>query len=164
MRRRDQLRRIAHFGFRSNAHVNADRKAREPRGTDALHGQFRRARTESAGRATQRVILETNGQNEPRYRLKLMNAAAEKSSIGFEENKMTVLRDGADQMRNAGMMQRFASPDPNDRRAAANDIADFFVRNRMAGIGMQNFRRIHELDGAAGLPGTQFLRTRCNVH
>src|SRR5713101_3140205 len=85
-----------------------------------------------------------------------MNAAAEKSSIGFEENKMTILRDGANQVRNAGMMQRFASPDPNDRRAAANDIADFFVRNRMAGIGMQNFRRIHELNGAGGLPETQF--------
>src|SRR5258708_7931000 len=87
-----------------------------------------------------------------------MDAATEKSSIGFEENKMTVLRDGTNQMRNAGMMQRFASPDPNDRRAAANNIANLFVRNRMAGIGMQNFRRIHELDGAGGLRETQFLR------
>src|SRR5258708_39938017 len=87
-----------------------------------------------------------------------MDAAAEKGSIGFEENKMTVLRDGANQMRNAGMMQRFASPDPNNRRAAANDIADFLVRNRMAGIGMQNFCRIHELDRAGGLRETQFPR------
>src|SRR5260370_28432239 len=87
-----------------------------------------------------------------------MDAAAEKSSIGFEEYKMTILRDGANQMRNAGMMQRFASPDPNDRRAAANNIADLFVRNRMAGIGMQNFRRIHELDEAGALRETQFPR------
>src|SRR5260370_6886921 len=84
-----------------------------------------------------------------------MDAAAEKSSIGFEEYKMTILRDGANQMRNAGMMQRFASPDPNDRRAAANNIADLFVRNRMAGIGLQNFRRIHELDQESALRETQ---------
>src|SRR5260370_16266199 len=87
-----------------------------------------------------------------------MDAAAEKSSIGFEENKMTILRNGANQVRNAGMMQRFASPDPNDRRAAANNIADLFVRNRMAGIGMQNLRRIHELDEAGALREAQFLR------
>src|ERR1700682_509081 len=87
-----------------------------------------------------------------------MNAAAEKNSIGFEENKITAARDGANQMRNAGMIQRLASPDPNDRRAAASNIADLFVRNRMAGIGMQNFCRIHELDGAGGLRETQVLR------
>src|SRR6266404_2745449 len=87
-----------------------------------------------------------------------MDAAAEKSSSGFEENKMAALRDGANQMRNAGMTQRFASPDPNDRRAAANNIADLFVRNRMAGIGMQNFCRIRELDGAGALCETQLLR------
>src|SRR5260370_42368442 len=84
-----------------------------------------------------------------------MDAAAEKSSIGFEEYKMTILRDGANQMRNAGVIQRLASPDPNDRRAAANNIADLFVRNWMAGIGMQNFRRIHEPDGAGALPPAQ---------
>jgi hypothetical protein len=87
-----------------------------------------------------------------------MHAAAEKSSIGFEENKMAAVRDGTNQMRDAGVMQRLASPDPNDRRAAANNIADLFVRNRTAGIGMQNFCRIHEPDGAGALREAQFLR------
>src|SRR6267143_5629507 len=87
-----------------------------------------------------------------------MNAAAEKSSIGFEENKMTVLRDGANQMRDARVKQRLASPDPNDRRAAADNIVNLFVRNRMAGIGMKNFRRIHEFYEGGALPETQFPR------
>jgi len=91
-----------------------------------------------------------------------MHAAAEKSAIGFEENKMTTVRDSANQMRNAGVMQRLASPDPNDRRAAANNIVDLFVRNRMAGIGMQDFCRIHELDRAGALRETQFLRDAGN--
>src|SRR5712664_2903447 len=158
MRQAEQLRRFAHFGFRSDAHVNADRKTGEPRGADALHGQFRCARPEAAGLATERAKLKTNGQKKPRHRLKLMHAAAEKSAIGFEENKMTAVRDGANQMRNAGMMQRFASPDPNDRRAAGNNFTDLFVGNRMAGIGMQNIRRIYELDQAAALREKQFLR------
>src|ERR1700682_6519040 len=87
-----------------------------------------------------------------------MHAAAEKNSIGFEENKMAAVRDSANQMRNAGMMQRFASSDPNDRRLAANNIADLLVRNRMVGIGMQNFCRIHELNGPGALLEMQFLR------
>src|SRR5258708_39327607 len=87
-----------------------------------------------------------------------MHAAAEKSSIGFEEDKMAAVRDGANQMRNAGVIQWLASPDPNNRRAAANNIADLFVRNRMTGIGMQNFRRIHELDEAGAVRETQFPR------
>jgi hypothetical protein len=87
-----------------------------------------------------------------------MNAAAEKSSIGFEENKMTILRNGANQVRDAGMKQRFASANPNDRGAAADNIAHLFVRNGMAGISMQNFRSIDELDGAAASRETQFPR------
>src|ERR1700738_4972021 len=86
-----------------------------------------------------------------------MNAAAEERSIGFQENKMTALRDSADQMRNPGMTERFASSDPNNRRAAANDVADLFMRDRMAGIGMQNLCRIHELHGANAPRGTQPL-------
>jgi hypothetical protein len=87
-----------------------------------------------------------------------MNAATQKRSIGFEENKMTAVRDGADQMRNAGMIERFASTDPNNRRAAGDNFANLFVRNRMARIGMQNFCRIHELDGACVLRKTKLLR------
>ena len=87
-----------------------------------------------------------------------MNAAAQKSSIGFEENKMTASRDSANQMRNAGMMQRLASPNPNDRRAAVDNIADLFVRNGVAGIGMENFRCLDELYGANSCSGTQLLR------
>jgi hypothetical protein len=71
-----------------------------------------------------------------------MNAAAKKPSIGFEKNGMTAPREGANQMRDARVMQRFASADPNDRRTAADEIANLFVRNRMAGIVMQDFRGI----------------------
>src|SRR5260370_37606195 len=87
-----------------------------------------------------------------------MNPAAEKSSIGFEKNKMTAVRDRSNQVGNARMMQRFASPDPNNRCRAANDSADLFVRNRMAGIGMQHFGSIHELDEADALRERQLLR------
>ncbi len=71
---------------------------------------------------------------------------------------MTFLGNGANQMGDARMKQRFASPDPNDRRAAADNLADLFVRNRMAGIGMQNFRRIHELYGACARRETELPR------
>jgi hypothetical protein len=87
-----------------------------------------------------------------------MNAAAKKRSIGFEENKMTAPRDGANQMRNARMKQRFACSDPNGRRTAVDKIANFFVRNGMAGIVMQNFRGIQELDGARVQRKTEFFR------
>jgi len=60
-----------------------------------------------------------------------MNAAAKKSSVGFKKNKVTSLRYCSNQMRNARMMQWFASTDPNDRRAAGNYFAYLFVRNRM---------------------------------
>jgi hypothetical protein len=33
-----------------------------------------------------------------------MHAAAEKNSIGFEENKMPAVRDGTNQMRDPGVM------------------------------------------------------------
>jgi hypothetical protein len=101
--------------------------------------------------------FESNGKKEPRQGLKLMNAAAKKRSIGFEKNRMTAPRDGASQMRNAGMTQGLASPDPNDGRTAGNNFADPFVRNRMAGILMQDFRGIQELDRARTPRKTKFL-------
>jgi hypothetical protein len=90
--------------------------------------------------------------------LKLMKAAAEKSSIGFEENKMAVLRNCTNEMRDAGMKQGLASPDPHDRRTAAENIANLFVRNGVAGIGMQNFRCVDESDGMRARRETQFVR------
>jgi len=76
-----------------------------------------------------------------------MNAAAEKRSISFEKHEMTALRNSADKMRDARMMQRLAASDPHNRRAAGSDFADFFVRNGMAGVGMEDLRGVHELDG-----------------
>src|SRR5260370_19810779 len=87
-----------------------------------------------------------------------MNAAAKKGSIGFEKNKVTSLRDCSNQVRNVGMKRRLDSSNPNDRRAAGNNLADAFVGNRMAGIGMQNFCGIHKLHGAGTLGKTQLLR------
>jgi len=45
-----------------------------------------------------------------------LNAAAEKSSIGSRKTNMTVLRDGANQVRGwaRGEAAGSASPDPND--------------------------------------------------
>ena len=77
-----------------------------------------------------------------------MNAPTKKRSIGFEKNKVARLRDGPDKMRNASVMQRLASPNPNNRRAPGINHANSFVRNRMAGIVVQNFCRIHKLNGA----------------
>jgi hypothetical protein len=68
------------------------------------------------------------------------------------------LRYGTDQMRNSGVMQRLGSSNPNDRRAAGINFADPFVRNRMAGTVMQDFRGIQELDGARIRRKTEFLR------
>lgn len=87
-----------------------------------------------------------------------MNAAAEQGSIGFEKNKLTSLGHRSNQMRNSRMMQGLASSDPNDRRAARNNFADPFVRNRMVGIVMQNFCRIHKLNRTGALRGTRLLR------
>src|SRR5712692_4647338 len=87
-----------------------------------------------------------------------MDSAAEKNSIGFEKNKMTALYSSANQMRNAGMMQRLASPDPNDRRTAGNNFAHFFMRNGMAVVGMQDFCRIHKVDRTGDARKTQFPR------
>ena len=87
-----------------------------------------------------------------------MNTAAKKRSLGFEKNRKTAPRDGASQMRNAGMTQGLASPDPNYGRTAGNNFADPFVRNRMAGIVMQDFRGIQELDGLRIARKSEFLR------
>jgi hypothetical protein len=92
-----------------------------------------------------RAGIQTNRQKEARHGLKLMNAAAKQGSIGLEKNKMTASRDGTHQMRNSRMFQRLASADPNDGRASRNYFVNLFVRNRMAGIVMQNFCRIHKL-------------------
>jgi hypothetical protein len=86
-----------------------------------------------------------------------MNAAAKQGPIGFEKNKVTSLRDCSNQMRNAGMKQRLASTHPDYRRAAGNYFANLFVRNRMVGIVMQNFRRIHKLNGATALGKMRLL-------
>jgi len=87
-----------------------------------------------------------------------MNAAAKKRSIGFEKNRMTAPRDGANQMRNAGMTQRLGSSNPNGRGVAGNNFPNPLVRNRMAGIVMQDFRGIQELDGARTMREAESLR------
>src|SRR5207245_9111560 len=87
-----------------------------------------------------------------------MNAAAKKGSISFEKNKVIPLRNCSNQMRYSGMMQRLASTDPNDRRAARNYFANLFVRNRVVGVVMQNFCRVHKLNGAGVRDKTQCPR------
>src|SRR5260370_14109973 len=87
-----------------------------------------------------------------------MNAAAKMYSIGFEKNKVASLRDCSNQMRDAGVEQRLHSSDPNDRRAGGNNLADPFVGNWMAGIGMQNLCGGHKLDGAGTLGYTRLPR------
>src|SRR6266481_6582860 len=77
-----------------------------------------------------------------------MNPAAKICSISLKKNEVTSPGDRSDQMRNASMMQRLASAYPNDRRAARINFADSFVGNGMAGIVMQNFSRVHKLNGA----------------
>jgi len=109
----EQLCRIAHFGFRSNAHVNADRKAREPRGSGCppRPGPMRPAGGRWTCDAARRALDE---------RLERVAIPAETHACGggeefqsvSEENKMAAVRDGANQMRNARVMQRLASPDP----------------------------------------------------
>jgi hypothetical protein len=80
--------------------------------------------------------------------LKFVDAAAECGSIGFEKNKMAAPRDGTDQMRNARMIERLASANPNHRRAAGNDFANPLVGNRLIGMVMQKFSGIHKPNGA----------------
>src|SRR6267143_130717 len=85
-----------------------------------------------------------------------MNAPAKKRSIGFEKNKVASLRDGSNQARNACSPQRLASSNPNHRRSAGSKVADYFVRNGIAGIVMQDFCSIHKLHGA-GVSGKMRL-------
>src|SRR5713226_1771077 len=128
--------------------MHADQKAGEPRRTHAFLGQFECACSKAFRGTALRTGFHANSQKEPRHGLKLMNAAAKMRSIGFEKNKMTSLRDRSNQMRNTGMMQRLASSDPHDRRAAGNNFANLFMRNRMVGVVMQNFCHIHNPNGA----------------
>src|SRR5258708_12723591 len=95
-----------------NGRVDAGQKAREPCGTDALHGQFRHAGPKAVRRATLRGRLQTNGQKEPRRGRKLTDAAAEKSSIVFEKNKMTPLYNRPNQILNPGTIHLLASSHP----------------------------------------------------
>src|SRR6267143_362174 len=138
--------------------MHADQKAGESRRTDALRRRFQCACPRAVGNATLRIRFQTNGQEEPRHGLKLMNATAKQGSTGFEKNKVTSLRDCSNQMRNAGMKQRLTSSDPNDWTAPGNNFAHPLVRNRMVGILMQKFRRIHKLNGATASAQTRLLR------
>jgi len=87
-----------------------------------------------------------------------MNAPAKKRSVSFEKDRMTAPRDGANQMRNAGMTQRLGSSNPNGRGVAGNNFPNPLVRNRMAGIVVQNFCRVQKLDGAGALGKTRLPR------
>src|SRR5260370_8891787 len=153
----DYLGDLPQCGLHLNASVHANQKSGEPRCADALRGQFECARATASRSTTLRTSFQANGWKEPRHGLKLMNAAAKMCSIGFEKNKVASLRDCSNQMRNAGMKQRLYSCNPNDRRATGNNLADPFVGNRMAGIGMQNFCDIHKLAEAATLGLTRLL-------
>ena len=95
-----------------------------------------------------RTGIQPNRQKQSRHRLKLVNAPAQHGPISLEKNKMTAPGDGAHKMRSARMIQRLASANPNDRGPAGNKFAYLFVRNRMIGIVMQKFSRIHKLNGA----------------
>src|SRR5436190_3030352 len=127
--------------------MHANQKAGEPGCAHALRGKFECTMPKVFRGVTLRTF-QPNGKKEPRHRLKLVNAPAKKRSIGLEKNKVARLRNGPDKMRNARVMQRLASPNPNNRRAAGINLANSFVRNGMTGIMVQNFCRIHKLNGA----------------
>ncbi len=57
----DQFSRCIQFVFRGNARVDAGKKAREPRGSDAFGGPFQRARPKAFRTMTLRPRFQTNG-------------------------------------------------------------------------------------------------------
>jgi hypothetical protein len=83
-----------------------------------------------------------------------VNAAAQESAIGFKKNEVARLREGANQVRDSRMKERLWAAYPDDRRVGGGKATDFFKRNGLGGILVQNFRRVKELDrmGAASEP------------
>ena len=78
--------------------------------------------------------------------------------MGFEKNVMTARCNGSDKMRYSRMVQRLASANPNDRRGAGDGVANLFMRNRMRGTGVQDFRGIGKREQVSVQRGLEYSR------
>src|SRR2546427_789723 len=97
---------------------------------------------EAEGRRTVRA----NGQKELRHGLELVNAAAQQRAACFEKYEAAALRDGADQVRDSGMLKRLASADPENGRGTDKEAANSFMRYGMRGTGVQNLCGVDKID------------------
>jgi len=105
-------------------------EAGQPCGAKAFESQFQwgwiaRLATER-GRG-----VETNGQKKSRRGLEFVNAAAQQIAASFEKNEAAALRDGLNEMRDSGMLERLASADPQNGGGAIKNALNLFVRNGM---------------------------------
>ena len=121
-------------------------KTGEPSGTETLESQFEYAWISEVLSSGRRRTVRANGQKKLRHRLELVNAAAQQSAASFEKNGTAALHDGAGQMRDSGMLERFASTDPKNGSGTDKKAANSFVRNGMSGTGMQDFGSVDKID------------------
>ena len=87
-----------------------------------------------------------NGQKKLRHGLELVNAAAQQRAACFEKYEAAALRDGADQVRDSGMLKRLASTDPENGRGTDKEAANSFMRYGMRGTGVQNLCGVDKID------------------
>ena len=125
--------------------MRGGKEAGEPGGADSFEGQFERGGIARLATDGGRGV-ETNGEKQSRRGLKFVNAAAERIAARFEKNEASAWRKGADKMRDARMLQRFATADPENGRGTIENAANLFVRNGMSRSGVQDFRSVDELD------------------
>src|SRR6266850_2248901 len=126
--------------------VDGREETGEPRGAETLERQFECARMAEFPSGGGRRTFRANGQKKLRHGLELVNAAAQQSAASFEKNETAALHDGADEVRDSGMLQRLASADPENGCGTEEQAANSFVRNGMCRTGMQDFCGVDEIN------------------
>src|SRR6266403_1044907 len=130
----------------ANGRMDGGEETGEPSGAEALQRQFECARIAEVPSGGRQRTIRANGQKKLRHGLELVNAAAEQSAASFEKYEAAALPDGADKVRDPGMLERLASADPENGRGTAQEATNSFVRNGMSGAGMQDFSGVDKID------------------
>ena len=130
----------------ANERMDGSEETGKPSGAETLERQFECARIAEVPSGGRRRTIRANGQKKLRHGLELVNAAAEQSAASFEKYEAAALHDGADQVRDPGMLERLASADPKDGSGTCKKAANSFMRNRMCRAGMQDLCGVDKID------------------
>jgi len=125
--------------------MSGGEEAGEPGGADTFEGQFERGGIARLATDGGRGV-ETSSEKKPRCGLEFVNAAAQRIAASFEKNEASAWRKGSDKMRDARMIERLASANPERGRGTIENAANLFVRNGMSRARVQDFRGVDEID------------------